>query len=194
MANPIDRRGFLATGTLLGAAGALGLATPRTATAAATDPWPPGTGPILTGKAPGDSQVRSGGMPLARYLQYVSLFNNSDPRFIEFYHPDVELELGNATIKGATGIRDFYKEVHAHIHEKVEVSRYVADATGIAAELPSEFKVYRDWAEPNYFRRALRAGEVFRVISLGMYQVENGKFRHIKAARYKLVNEWRMEG
>jgi hypothetical protein len=192
MANPMDRRGFLATGTLLGAAGALGLAAARAATP--VDPWPPGTGPILTGKAPGDAQVRSGGMPLARYLQYVNLFNNDDPRFIEFYHPDVELELGNATIRTATGIRDFYKEVHAHIHEKVEVSHYVADATGIAAELPSEFKCYKDWAEPNYFRRPLKAGEVFRVISLGMYQVENGKFRHIKAARYKLVNEWRMEG
>jgi len=194
MANPIDRRGLLVGGSLLGAAGILGLLETRPARSAAADPWPPGTGPILSGKAPGDSQPRSGGMPLARYLQYVNWFNSDDPRYIEFYHPDVVLELGNATIRTAQGIRDFYKEVHAHIHEKVEVSRYVADATGIAAELPSEFKVYKDWAEPNYFRRALKAGEVFRVISLGMYQVENGKFRHIKAARYKLVNEWRMEG
>ena len=192
MANSMDRRDFLAAGSLLGAVGAAGLLAPQNALAA--DPWPPGTGPILTGKAIADAQPRSGGLPLARYLQYVNLFNNDDPRFIEFYHPDVVLELGNATINGATAIRDFYKEVHAHIHEKVEVSRYVADATGIAAELPSEFKVYKDWPEPNYFRRPLKAGEVFRVISLGMYQVENGKFRHIKAARYKLVNEWRMEG
>ena len=122
---------------------------------------------MLTGKAPGDSQSRSGGLPLARYLEYVNWFNNGDPRYLDFYHPDVVLELGNATINGATGI---------------------------AAELPSEFKVYKDWADPNYFRRALKAGEVFRIISLGMYQVENGKFRHIKAARYKLVNDWKMEG
>ena len=106
-------------------------------------------------------------MPLARYLQYVNWFNQGDPRYLDFYHPDVVLELGNATINSATGIRDFYREVHAHIHEKVEVSHYVADATGIAAELPSEFKVYKDWAEPNYFRRALKAGEVFRIISSG---------------------------
>ena len=192
MSNPIDRRGFLASGSLVGAAEALGLLASPSARSA--EPWPPGTGPILQGTAPADSQPRSGGMPLARYLQYVNLFNKDDPRFIEFYHPDVVLELGNATIRTAQGIRDFYKEVHAHIHEKVEVSHYVADATGIAAELPSEFKVYKDWAEPNYFKRALKAGEVFRVISLGMYQVDNGKFRHIKAARYKLVNEWRMEG
>ncbi|MBK9253250.1 MAG: nuclear transport factor 2 family protein [Proteobacteria bacterium] len=192
MANPVDRRGFLANGSLLGAAGALGLLATRSA--ASAEPWPAGTGPILTGKAPSDAQPRSGGMPLARYLQYVNWFNNGDPRYLEFYHPDVELELGNATIRSSSGIRDFYREVHAHIHEKVEVTHYVADATGIAAELPSEFKVYKDWAEPNYFRRPLKAGEVFRVISLGMYQVDNGRFRHIKAARYKLVHEWRMEG
>lgn len=178
------RREFLTTAPAA-MAGALGLLAAAPGLAAAPA--------ILTGKAPGDDQARNGGMPLAKYLQYVNWFNQGDPRYLEFYHPDVVLELGNATINGATGIRDFYREVHAHIHEKVEVTHYVADATGIAAELPSEFKVYKDWAEPNYFRRTLKAGEVFRVISLGMYQVENGKFRHIKAARYKLVNEWRME-
>jgi hypothetical protein len=106
----------------------------------------------------------------------------------------VELVLGNATLQGANAIRDFYAEVKAHIHEKVEVSHYVADATGIGAELPTEFRVYKDWPEPNYFRRALKAGEVLRVISFGLYWIDGGKFRHIKAARYKLVNDWQMEG
>jgi hypothetical protein len=27
-----------------------------------------------------------------------------------------------------------------------------------------------------------------------MYWVEDGKFRHIKSARQKLVNDWQMEG
>jgi hypothetical protein len=136
---------------------------------------------------------RAGGMPLARYLQYVAWFNANDLRFLEFYHPEVELELGNATLKGAAAIRDFYAEVKSHIHEKVEVTHYIADATGIAAELPTEFRVYRDWPEPNYFRRPLKAGEVFRVVSFGLYWLEDGRFRQIKAARYKLVNDWLME-
>ena len=37
------------------------------------------------------------------------------------------------------------------------------------------------------------AGEVLRVISFGMYWVEDGLFRRIKAARYRLVNDWQME-
>jgi hypothetical protein len=143
--------------------------------------------------APAPAAPRSGGMPLARYLQYVEWFNANDPRFLQFYHPKVVLELGNATLQGAAAIRDFYAEVKSHIHEKVEVNHYIADATGIAAELPTEFRVYKDWPEPNYFRRPLKAGEVFRVVSFGLYWLEDGLFRQIKAARYKLVNDWKME-
>ncbi len=133
-------------------------------------------------------------MPRARYMQYVEWFNANDPRFLDFYHPEVVLELGNATLAGAQAIRDFYTDVKAHIHEKVEVNHYIADATGIAAELPTEFRVYKDWPEPNYFRRPLKKGEVLRVVSFGLYWIDNGLFRQIKAARYKLVNDWKMEG
>jgi hypothetical protein len=158
-----------------------------------------GTAGVLAGLAAAPAKAAtattaSGGMSRERYLQYVSWFNANDPRFLEFYHPDVVLWLGNATLKGANAIRDFYNEVKQHIHEKVEVTHFVSDATGVAAELPSEFKVFKDWPEPNYFKRPLKAGEAFRVVSLGLYVVESGLFRDIKAARFKLVNDWRMEG
>jgi hypothetical protein len=155
-----------------------------------------GAGSALAGLAAQSAAAAApaGVMTRERYLQYVGWFNANDPRFLQFYHADVTLELGNTTLKGANAIRDFYAEVKAHIHEKVEVSHYVADATGIGAELPTEFRVYKDWAEPNYFKRPLKAGEVFRVVSFGLYWIENGLFKYIKAARYKLVNDWRMEG
>ena len=54
---------------------------------------------------------RTGGMPLARYMQYVEWFNANDTRFLQFYHPEVTLELGNATLKGSAAIRDFYADV-----------------------------------------------------------------------------------
>ena len=154
-----------------------------------------GAGAALAGLAADSASGATPGtvMPRERYLQYVQWFNANDPRFLDFYHPDVVLELGNATLHGAQAIHDFYAEVKAHIHEKVEVTHYVADATGIGAELPTEFRVYKDWPEPNYFHRPLKAGEVFRVISFGLYWIDNGLFRQIKAARYKLVNDWRME-
>ncbi len=173
---PFSRRRILAAGASGATAGLAALA-----------------GPAIGQAAQNPASARTGGMPLARYLQYVAWFNANDPRFLDFYHPEVTLELGNTTLTGAKAIRDFYAEVKAHIHEKVEVNHYIADATGIAAELPTEFRVYRDWPEPNYFRRPLKAGEVFRVVSFGLYWVEDGLFRQIKAARYKLVNDWRTE-
>lgn len=134
-----------------------------------------------------------GAYPRAKYDDYLARFNANDPSFIDFYHDDVVLELGNATIKTPAGIRDFYKEVKAHIKETVSVTHYVADATGIAVELPSEFAVFKDWSG-GYFPRDLKVGEVMRVISFGMYWVEDGKFTYIKAARYRQVNDWQQEG
>jgi hypothetical protein len=126
------------------------------------------------------------------FMEYVGLFNANDPGFVQFYHDDVVLELGTQQIRTPQGIRDFYQEVKAHIHERVEVTHFVSDPTGIAAELPSEFKVYRDW-ENGFFRRPLKAGEVLRIVSFALYWVDGGKFRRIKSARQKLVNDWQME-
>ncbi|HKJ74193.1 MAG TPA: nuclear transport factor 2 family protein [Alphaproteobacteria bacterium] len=148
----------------------------------------------LTAGSVGSAQAGDacGGVTRAQFDEYLALFNNNDPGFIKFYHPDVVLELGATQIKTPQGIRDFYAEVKAHIREKVEVNHFISDATGIAAELPTEFKVYRDW-ENGFFQRPLKAGEVMRTISFVLYWVENGQFKHIKSARYRQINDWRME-
>ena len=127
-----------------------------------------------------------------QYDRYLDLFNNNDPGFAEFYHEDVELELRNAVIKGRQGILDFYAEVKQYIRETVTVDHFISDATGLAVVIPSEFKCIKDW-DNGYFQRDLKKGEVFRIISFGIYWVEDNKFRRIKAARYKLVNDWQME-
>jgi hypothetical protein len=170
----LDRRRLLAAAGMGAVAALPACSSGEKAPAAATPPAP-------------------AGMTRERYEQYVGWFNQNDPRFLEFYHPDVVLELGNTTLQGANAIRDFYAEVKAHIHETVTVTHFVSDATGVGVEIPTEFKVYKDWPEPNYFKRPLKTGEVFRVVSFGLYWVDNGLFRHIKAARYKLVNDWKME-
>jgi hypothetical protein len=133
-----------------------------------------------------------GGLSREQYQEYLDLFNKGDPTFIKFYAPDVVFDLGTQQIKTAEGIRDFYEPVHAHIHETVTVSQFVSDATGIAVEMPTEFKVYKDW-ENGFFQRPLKTGEVMRTISFVLYTVENRKFKHIKVARYKQINDWRME-
>ena len=133
-----------------------------------------------------------GGLSRAEFMQYIQLFNANDPGFIKFYHDDVVLELGATSIKTAQGIRDFYAQVKAHIKEKIEVAHFVSDATGIAVELPTEFRVFKDW-ENGFFQRPLKAGEVMRTISFVLYDVQDRRFRHIRSARYKQIHDWRME-
>src|SRR5688572_17031908 len=69
-----------------------------------------------------------GGLTREEFLEYVALFNANDPKFIRYYHDDVVFELPNTVVKGATAIREFYKPVKEHIHEKVEVAAFVSDA------------------------------------------------------------------
>jgi hypothetical protein len=133
-----------------------------------------------------------GGLTREEFLNYVALFNANDPGFLRYYHDDVVFELTGTVIKGATAIRDFYTPVKAHIHEKVEVAQFVSDATGIAAELPTEFRVYKDW-ENGFFQRPLKAGQVMRTISFGFYEVRDRKFTRIRAVRYKQIHDWKME-
>jgi hypothetical protein len=149
--------------------------------------------PPALAASPKSARNACGGLTQAQYLDYVELFNNNDPRFIRYYHDDVEFELANAKIRGATAIRDFYAEVKAHIKETVTLTHFVSDATGVAAEIPTEFRVIKDW-ENGYFGRPLKTGMVMRIVSLGMYWVENGKFRRIKSARMRTINDWQMEG
>lgn len=167
MATPhTSRRDFLttgATGLVTGIAAAAGIAT-----------------------APAQAATACGGMTRERYDEYLTLFNNGDPGFIKFYHDDVVLHLGTQEIRTPKGIRDFYAEVRAHIHEKVEATHFVSDATGIAVLLPSEFKVYKDW-ENGFFQRPLKKGEVLRIVSIGLYWVKDGKFKEIRSARQKLT-------
>jgi hypothetical protein len=133
-----------------------------------------------------------GGLSRAQFMEYIELFNANDPSFIKFYHDDVVLELGATAIHKPQGIRDFYAQVKAHIKETIEVTHFVSDATGIAVELPTEFRVFKDW-ENGFFQRPLKAGDVMRTISFVLYTVQDRRFRHIKSARYRQVHDWRNE-
>lgn len=144
--------------------------------------------PVAQAAAP----AACGGMTREQYLDYVQLFNANDPRFIRYYHDDVQFELANAKITGAQAIREFYAEVKAHIKETVTLTHFVSDATGVATEIPTEFRVIKDW-ENGYFGRPLKVGMVMRIVSLGLYWVRDGKFTRIKSARLATINDWRME-
>lgn len=134
-----------------------------------------------------------GGMTREDYDRYVSLFNANDWRFLDYYHPDVVLELGSDIIEGPEGIRELYTPVKQHIRETVEVTRFISDESGIAVVIPTTFECIADW-EDSFWGIPLKAGEVLRIVSWGMYEVEDNMFRHIRAVRSEMINDWQMEG
>ncbi|HEY0962500.1 MAG TPA: nuclear transport factor 2 family protein [Pseudomonadales bacterium] len=140
------------------------------------------------------SSAASSSVALTReeYQTYVDLFNANDPRFIEYYHPDVVLELPSSEIRGDTGIRDFYANVKKYIREQVDVTVFVADENTVAVEIPTRFECIADW-EDSFWGVPLKKGQVMRIISFGFYQVEERKFKHIKSARYKMIHDWQFE-
>jgi hypothetical protein len=149
-------------------------------------------GVVTAAARPVVAATACGGFTREEFMEYVTLFNANDPGFTKFYHDDVVFELGTTMIKGPKAIREFYVPVKEHIHEKVEVTQFISDATGIAAELPTEFRCYKDW-ENGYFQRPLKAGMVMRTVSFGLYKVKDRRFQHIRAARFKQIHDWRME-
>lgn len=123
------------------------------------------------------------------YDDYVNRFNANDMSFIDYYHPDVVLELGASEIVGAIGIRDFYANVKKYIKETVTVNTFISDEGGIAVEIPTRFECIADWQD-SFWGVPLKKGQVMEIISFGFYEVEDRKFRRVKAARYKMIQDW----
>ena len=126
------------------------------------------------------------------YNDYLTKFNANDSTFIEYYHPDVTLELSGSEIRGAQGIKDFYADVKKYIKETVEVTTYIYDGKQLAVEIPTTFEVIADW-DNSFWGVDLKKGQVLRVVSWGIYDIEDGKFKRIRTARYKMINDWQYE-
>lgn len=126
------------------------------------------------------------------YNDYLAKFNANDPTFIEYYHPDATLELSGSEIRGAQGIKDFYADVKKYIKETVEVTTYIYDGKQLAVEIPTTFEVIADW-DNSFWGVDLKKGQVLRVVSWGIYDIEDGKFKRIRTARYRMINDWQYE-
>lgn len=122
------------------------------------------------------------------YQRYLDLFNANDFDFLEYYHPDVELQLGDAKIESADGIGEFYAEVKQYIRETVTCTDYVSDSNGVAVVIPTVFECIRDW-DNSFWGIDLKAGQRLEIISWGFYGMENSKFRSIKTTRAE-GGEW----
>lgn len=117
------------------------------------------------------------------FHRYLGHFNNKNyDELAPFYAEDVVLELPAFSLTGPAEILAFYRDFHAYVREFVEANFLVMDESGIAVEMYSEFECLRDY--PNE-KLPFRKGENRRLLNFVHYDLENGRFKNIRVARYK---------
>jgi len=141
--------------------------------------WPPNVG---VSKA----AVRLGGSLEQRqaFMEYTRAFSNAEcDRFSAYYTDDVVCELGGAGIvlRGRQAIVDFYREMFKTVRESLTLHRLIADDSGLAADVTSQFTAIAD--APGFVIAPLKKGEFIRLPVFVHYELRDGKIARIKVAR-----------
>jgi hypothetical protein len=116
---------------------------------------------------------------------YINAFNRDDfDGFSKYYADDVEFNLGDRKqIIGRKGIVEFYRGVKEHFREELTIIDLVITPTRIALHNGTVFSTIKDW--PDFELWPTMDGDVRRIESINLYELENDKFTRIKSARYK---------
>jgi len=121
------------------------------------------------------------------FRDYIDCFNRDDfAGFTRYYTDDVLLELPQKELRGRQAIVDFYRIVKARIRETLRIREIVADEEGLAAEVDTEFLALEDW--PDFIVRPVKKGDSIRIVSFVHYKIRDGRFAHIKSARFRTLS------
>ncbi len=117
------------------------------------------------------------------FRDYTEAFSNGDfERFTRYYTDDVILELSSVgVIKTPKGIADFYREMFKTVREKLTIHQVIADDSGIAADMTTEFTAIED--APSFVVAPLKKGQSVRGRVFVHYTLRDGKIAHIRVAR-----------
>ena len=140
--------------------------------------WPPNLGVSQpTPRLGGSYEQRQA------YLEYARAFSNAEfDRFSEYYTNDVVCTLGaGIVLRGREGIVNFYREMFKTVRESLTLHHLIADDTGLAADITSQFTARED--APEFIVAPLKKGEFVRVRVFVHYELREGKIAVIKVAR-----------
>jgi len=117
------------------------------------------------------------------FREYTQAFSNADfDRFTQYYDDDVICELGSGiTLRGKDGIAHFYREMFKTVRENLTVHQVVADDSGIAADITTQFTAIEE--APNFVVGPLKKGEYIRGRVFVHYALRDGKISRISVAR-----------
>jgi predicted ester cyclase len=120
-----------------------------------------------------------------RFRAYIDAFNRDDySSFGDYYDEDVVLVIaGKTELRGRQAIFDFYKTVKSQTKRTIQVNKVITAPDRLAAELETELYAFEDW--PELATGAIEKGQIIRTQNFIWYEVKDGKFVHIRSARYR---------
>jgi len=119
------------------------------------------------------------------FESYINAFNANDfDGFSRFYADDVDFQLGDRMhIVGRENIADFYRGIKAHFAETLTILDLVLADDGACLHVYTKFETIEDW--PEFTMWPTKKGDVREIESIILYKIRDGKFTHIKSARFK---------
>ena len=125
-----------------------------------------------------DARIRS----QADLQAYLDAFNGH--RYAEqiaYYAPDVRYAVGTLTLDSPEAIAAFYDDFHDYVNEHVEIAAFALSGDTAAVAMPTRFEAFRTY-DKNGLR--MEEGSVSEIVSFIFYELEDGKIRRIRVARY----------
>jgi len=109
-------------------------------------------------------------------MEYARAFSDADfERFSQYYTDDVVCALGGPGIvlRGKDAVVEFYREMFKTVRETLTLHRLIADDSGIAVDVTSQFTAIED--APDFVVAPLRKGEFVRVPVFVHYELRDGR-------------------
>lgn len=126
----------------------------------------------------------AGGLTEQDFRDYIAAFNRNDfEGFGKYYAEDVVFEGRGRHFKNREEVLSFYREVKQRMRETITVHEVIVGPQGLAAEIETELYAFVDW--PDFVTGPIKKGETILTRNFAWYDIVDGKFKHIRSARYQ---------
>jgi hypothetical protein len=132
------------------------------------------------------SAPSAGGITEADFRTYIDAFNRSDfDGFSKFYADGVVFEGRGRHFRSRDEVLTFYREVKSKMRETITVKTVVVGESDLMAEIETELVAFVDW--PEFVTGPIKKDDVIVSQNFVWYEVKDGKFAHIRSARYRKI-------
>ena len=131
-------------------------------------------------------RATGGGLSEKDYRAYLAAFNRHDfAVFGKYYADDVVFEGRGGNFRGREQVLGFYRGVQGRLRESIAIRDLIVGPRSIVADLVTRLDVLQDW--PDFASGPLRKGQTVRSENFIWYEIDAGRFTHIRSAHYRYL-------